>query len=281
VIIIPIGLFISLIEALVSFVTPESRAKREYNAGNDNYEVRSYDQAIAGYSEAVRLKPEFWEAHNNRVLGYQAKGDYEAAIADFDQAFRLMPLSSEVLNNRGLAYRAIGAYDEAIADFNKAIEWDINSLHPAYYDNRGVAYWYKEEYDQAIADFNADVRAIVRHRLDLPPESAPDEADTVDQRLDERLAEFMFEEELPLIYTHRGLAYLSKEDVDKALSDFDRAIKLRPTLALAFYLRGVTYRTAGNYDRAVNDFRQVIDLGNDPGLQSEAEKQLLELGVNP
>ncbi len=284
VIFIPIGLIISLIVALVSLVTPESRAKREFSAGNDNYEVRSYEQAIARYDEAIRLKSDFWEAYNNRGLAQQAKGEYDRAIADFDQALKLNPVSaqtSEILDNRGLAYRAIGAYDEAIADFSEAIEQDSFALHPAYYDHRGVTYWYAEDYDKAIADFNAGIRAVVGHRLGLSLDPAPDEADTLDQRLDEQIADFTFKEELPLLYAHRGLAYLSIENADKALADLDRSIKLRPRLALGYYLRGVAYRLTGDGDRAVEDFRHVIALNNDPDLLRQAETQLRELGVTP
>jgi tetratricopeptide (TPR) repeat protein len=281
VIYIPIGLFVSLIVLLASLASPDGRAKRSFNAGNDDYDARRYDQAIARYDQAIRLKPGFGEAYNNRGLAHRAAGHYDRAIADFDQAVRLMSLSSEVYNNRGLAYRAIGAYDKAIADFSQAIEHDLFHTNEAYYDNRGVAYWYKDDHDRAIADFDAGIRAVAGDRVGLAPDPQPGEADTVDQGVDERLTAFQFEDDLPLLYAHRGLAYLSKGDLGQALADLNRSIKLRPTLALAYYLRGLAYRTAGDYERAVGDFRQVITLGNDPAMQSEAESQLRELGVNP
>jgi tetratricopeptide (TPR) repeat protein len=281
VIFVPIGLFVTLIALLVSLASPDGRAKRSYNAGNDDYNAHRYDQAIARYDEAIRLKPGFGEAYNNRGLAYQAMRDYEKAIADFDQAVKFMYGAASAYNNRGLAYRAMGAYDKAIADLSHAIERDTFSTNAAYYDNRGVTYCYRDEYEKAIADFDAAVRAIARSRLGLPHDPGPDEANTVDQRIDERLTEFRFEDELPLVYAHRGLAYLSKEQVGKALSDLDRSIKLQSNLALAYYLRGVAHRAAGDNDKAIDDFRQVIALDNDPAMQREAEAQLNELGVNP
>jgi tetratricopeptide (TPR) repeat protein len=284
VVVIPIGLFMSLITLIVSLINPDHRATSSFNAGNSFYDARNYAQASGKYEEAIRLKPTFGEAYNNRGLAYRAKGNDVQALADFDQAIRFMPSSSESYNNRGLVYRATGEYDKAIADFNQAIEHDYFYTTGTYFDNRGVTYCYKDDYDQAIADFDAAIRAIVRYRLNLPRTPEPDEADTantVDQSIDERLAGLRFEDVLPLVYAHRGLAYLANDNLDKAFSDLDRAIKLQPKLALAYYLRGVAYRASGHYDKAIDDFRKVIDLHDNSAVQRQAESQLDELGVKP
>ena len=74
---------------------------------------------------------------NARGVGKRAKGDLEGAIADFTKAIELNPEFAAAYNNRGGAKREKNDLDAAIADFTKAIE-----LKPAYavaYNHRGAA----------------------------------------------------------------------------------------------------------------------------------------------
>ena len=47
---------------------------------------------------------------------------------------------------------------------------------------------------------------------------------------------------------------------DRAIQDFDQAIKLNPNYAIAFYNRGNAYRLKGQHDRAIQDLDQAIKL---------------------
>jgi tetratricopeptide (TPR) repeat protein len=64
-------------------------------------------------------------------------------------------------------------------------------------------------------------------------------------------------------YYNRGIAYGSKGEYDRAIADFDQALKLRPDLAGAYCNRGIAYGTKGEYDRAIADFDQAIKLKPD------------------
>ena len=44
------------------------------------------------------------------------------AIADYSQAIRLRPTYAVAYNNRGVAYMASGYPDQALCDFNRAIQ---------------------------------------------------------------------------------------------------------------------------------------------------------------
>lgn len=45
--------------------------------------------ALQDYSEAIRLKPNYAIAFNNRGVARSAKGDIEGALQDFNEAVRL------------------------------------------------------------------------------------------------------------------------------------------------------------------------------------------------
>jgi tetratricopeptide (TPR) repeat protein len=59
-------------------------------------------------------------------------------------------------------------------------------------------------------------------------------------------------------YVARGLAWQSKGDSDRALADFNAAIKLNPKDALAYNNRGMLWRERGDSDRAIADFTTAI-----------------------
>jgi tetratricopeptide (TPR) repeat protein len=62
------------------------------------------------------------------------------------------------------------------------------------------------------------------------------------------------------IYYNRGNAYRDKGQYDRAIQDYDEAIRLDPKYADAFNNRGYTYNAKGQYDRAIKDFDEAIRL---------------------
>src|SRR5712691_4984687 len=55
---------------------------------------------------------------------------------------------------------------------------------------------------------------------------------------------------LAIAYTNRGNAYLNKGDNDRAIADYDQAIKLSASYADAFNGRGAAHDNKGEYDLA-------------------------------
>jgi tetratricopeptide (TPR) repeat protein len=81
---------------------------------------RDYARAIADYTGAIRLKPDFAHAWYNRGTAHQAQGDYDRAIADYTEAIRLQPTYFRAYKNRGLAYQAKGDSLRAGDDLSEA-----------------------------------------------------------------------------------------------------------------------------------------------------------------
>jgi tetratricopeptide (TPR) repeat protein len=64
-------------------------------------------------------------------------------------------------------------------------------------------------------------------------------------------------------YYNRGIVYAQKGDIDRAVADYDKAIQLKPDFADAYYSRGSVYKEKGDADRAIADFDQAIQLKPD------------------
>jgi tetratricopeptide (TPR) repeat protein len=107
-------------------------------------------KAIEYLDEAIRLKPNYSGAYNNRGNAYCNLGQYKRAIEDYNEAVRIKPDYAIAFGNRGGAYDNLGQHARAIEDYNQAI-----SLKPDYinaYINRGNVYLSEGTKDLGCAD---------------------------------------------------------------------------------------------------------------------------------
>jgi tetratricopeptide (TPR) repeat protein len=65
---------------------------------------------------------------------------------------------------------------------------------------------------------------------------------------------------LAIAYANRGNAYLNSGDNDRAIADYDQAIRLNPKFADALNGRGAAHDNKGEYDLAIADYDQAIKL---------------------
>ena len=114
------------------------------------------DEAIAFYTEAIRLDPKYAEAYFCRAHAYSNKQDYDHAIADYTEAIRVDPKYANAYHDRGWTYAyKICEYDRAIADYTECIRLDQPTKSTATYYNRANAYVNKGERAKAEADLAA------------------------------------------------------------------------------------------------------------------------------
>src|SRR5665647_2576040 len=65
---------------------------------------------------------------------------------------------------------------------------------------------------------------------------------------------------LAAFYSNRAAAYHDKGDLDRAIADYNEAIRLDPKHAKAFFGRGIAFSDKGDNDRAIADFNEAIRL---------------------
>ena len=131
-------------------------AETYFTWGNTKYYLGDYKGAIADYDSAIRLKPDYTDAYNNRGNAKGKLGQHLAAIADYDSTIRLNPDDADAYYNRGNAKDNLGQYVAAIADYDTTIR-----LEPDYtsaYNNRGLA---KARLNR-ISEAKRDVRTALR-----------------------------------------------------------------------------------------------------------------------
>ena len=65
------------------------------------------------------------------------------------------------------------------------------------------------------------------------------------------------------MYNNRGVAYHLQGQYQRAIQDFDQAIRLQPDNAIAYNNRGGDYGRMGQTQRAILDFDKAIELDPD------------------
>ena len=119
-------------------------------------EKGEYDRAIADYTEAIRIKPDYAEAYRNRGVAYAEKGEYDRAIADYTEAIRLKPDYAEAYYNRGIAYARKASTTKPSPTTRKPS--GSSRTMPRRTPIVALAYGAKGEYDRAIADCTEAIR---------------------------------------------------------------------------------------------------------------------------
>jgi Flp pilus assembly protein TadD len=137
------------------------RIKPHYAGAHNNLAVvlarqGRFDQAILHYSEALRLKADSAETHNNLGVALVQLGKIDAAIAHYIRALELQPNYAEAHNNMGNALAEQGNLDDAVFHFYRALE--LSSGYPKAHNNLGVALARQGKFDEAISHFNEALR---------------------------------------------------------------------------------------------------------------------------
>ena len=80
------------------------------------------DNAVASYRQAIEIKPDFAEAHNNLGTVLKDQGQFNAALISYRRVLKLKPDFAEAHNNLGVALKDTGQLDEALVSYRKAVE---------------------------------------------------------------------------------------------------------------------------------------------------------------
>ena len=169
-----------------------------FRLGNVYVAQNRLDEAIRQYREAIRLKPDYAEAHNNLGAAFLNKGQTAEAIGQFKEALRLKPDDAQAHNNLGAALLNQGRTDEAISQFQEAIR--LKPDDAGIRNNLRKALLKKGQLDEAICQFQEAIRL------------KPDDADA---------------------HNNLGAVLLEKGQIEEAISQLQEAIRLKPDNAEA------------------------------------------------
>ena len=241
--------------------------------GEDLVGAGRTDDAIAAFTEAVRIDRAAQRAYFDRSQALAKKGDLEGAIADLSEAIRLDPKDAAAFRLRALAYVYRNDNDRAIADLTSAIGLSNTvpgRLSPVEvflaYRSRAVLYDVKGLFGREIVDLTQMIDAYWKN---------PDLSESLGKAWGGGSTKVF----LGSIYKLRAQAYSRVTLFDKALQDLSIAIEFDPDHAAGAYNeRAQVEQKLGKRDQAISDYRSALKL--DPNMK-EPKEALARIGDNP
>jgi tetratricopeptide (TPR) repeat protein len=124
-----------------------------------------HEEARDAFMQAVRVKPDYADAHYNLGVAYGKSGKNKEAIEAFKQTIRFKPDYAEAQYGLGVAYGESGMYEEAREAFKQVIRFKPDYAEAHY--NLGIVYVMLKERDSDLDNAVVEMEKAV----DLSPES--------------------------------------------------------------------------------------------------------------
>lgn len=215
-----------------------------FNQGVSYETSGQYDLAVAEYTKAIEINPQYAKAYISRgAIYYSRKNQYDLAIGDYAKAIEINPQDPIAYTLRGHVYMSKRQYDLAVIDFSKSVE--LNPQDKRTYFNRGLVYYLERQYELAIADF--------RKTTELDPQDIQP-------------------------YYGCGEAHFAEGKYDLAVMDYTKVTEINPQISIAYYRKGLAYSQLKLNKNAVASFQQYIHATKpNPNICEDAKQRILEI----
>jgi tetratricopeptide (TPR) repeat protein len=233
------------------------------DTGLDAYEAGRFDEAIESFSRCLE-RADLPARDRAQILALRGMARFDSgsaadAVADFTEAMRVDPAEPASYYGRSQAYQQLGEHERALADLNEVLRLEPES--PVAYANRAVVYNYLQRSEEAFADAEMSIRLdpgnaaayCTRGRVFA-------EQGNFDDALDDFSTCIRLDPEAPLGYAGRGHAYFELGRLKRARRDLDMAIELGHVTGQICYERAVCLANLGRYGEAIADSSRAIEL---------------------
>jgi tetratricopeptide (TPR) repeat protein len=220
-------------------VTAAKNFNYYYDRGQKFYAKGDLVNAIASYTQAIRLNPRSADAFYNRGLAYYDSEDYYRAINDYSQSININP-QADAYNNRGLAYQYSDNKNQAAADYRTALR--LNPNYTLARDNLSKVEGDTDDEDEGRAGSGSKTGTTTTTKSTNTTKTADDYARIADD-------------------------YFDSNDFENAITNYTSVINLSPQNAAAFVRRGFSYHYTGKVTEAYDDYETAVRMS--PSLKSE------------
>lgn len=188
------------------------------------------DQAEADLTEVIKLVGETDSgAYEERGRFYFRNERYDAALADYVTGARLFPADGRFANGQGLTLTNQGRHDKALPQFDAAIGLDPTSA--IFVLGRAELYNRSKREQLALADYD---RALALGKLTRNDTSR--------------------------LRSGQGYAHLRLKNYQAAIVNLDLALELQPRHVNALKWRALAFERLGDIDRALRDYDSALKI---------------------
>ncbi len=213
-----------------------------YNTAQVYQAIGSHDEAIAHFTAAMELDPNYSEYFNERGNIHLKLGRWREARADYLQAIELSPPYHEVWTNLGQCHRLLGEPEAAVAAYSRALDLQPGNLLPLV--GRAQAHEMLGRREAAIADYSA--------ALAIDPAQ-------------------------PEILGNRAALHYEAGDLAACVADLDRAVAAAPRLPDLYQNRALVLADLGRLAEAAADLETALALDPETPEREEIERRIAAL----
>jgi tetratricopeptide (TPR) repeat protein len=225
---------------------------------------KRYREAIDCYKEALRLKPDYLEAHYRLADSAIWLGDFDLARYHLDKSLALDPSHYQSLNLAGYIYNETGKFPQAVEVLIKSLE--INPYNHEAHFNLSVALDALGRHEEAIREIEA--------ALALSPEHIPSlrnagiyysKAGNKDKALEYLFKAANLDAKSAEVHSDLGIALAEAGRAQEAVGHFEKAVNLKPEDPANNLNLALALLASGQFDRAEAFFEKTLRIDPSSG----------------
>ena len=259
----------SVVAAMDNISQPEAEAdgKRWLAYGNQLTRTLEFEKSVVAFDNAIG-KGEVLNGNYGKTLSLLILGEYEAAKTAIERAISLVPNDKYrpqyyyfwKYQSRILA--RLNKTDEALKAINEAIRLESNDLNLQI--EKATVLVQTKQYAAALAVFDKMTRQPSAY-LYFNLGSIKVQSGDINGALTDFDRAIKINPNYVDAYLMKSGIKVSLKDFNGAITDLDRAIKINPNYNIAYFMRATIYQNLKNYKNALADSSQAIELGNVKG----------------
>ena len=233
-----------------------------YNSGNAFSHLGQKEAAVSAYQKAIKLKPDFADAHIALGAALQDIGRNEAAISSYRQALAFRPDYAEAHYNLGGALEAAGKLDDAIMSLRQALTTKPDFSEAL--SKLGGIQFELGHFDDAVTSYG--------QALEIRPDNAENHNNlgaTLQKlgRLDAAILSYRraleIVPDLAGLHNNLGNALKALGRLDEASECYCHALDLKPDFAEAQNNLGTVQHQRGKIVEAMTSYQKAIEIDSD------------------
>ena len=212
-----------------------------------------HQQALAAYDQALRLKPDYVDALNNRASALIETKRFDEAVTAYDRLLALRPALFEASFNRGIALRELRRYGDALASYDRALA--LNPNHFMALHHRGICLDELRRHEEALASFD---KALAIKPDD--PELLNNRGIALDWLRRHEAAVASYDQALAIkpdyleALNNRASALIQLQRFDEALADYDKTLSFNPDYGPGHWNKSLLLLRLGSFEAGWREF---------------------------
>lgn len=223
------------------------------------------EEAMQSLNKAITINPNYYDAFSYRAAIFSINGQHQLALNDIQFALTDKQSDTSLLLLRAGYYYKCRKYDSSIIDYSNLLNLKLDKAKIYYY--RAKAFKLKGDFTNAINDYNKSSK--------LEPNNSYLHNDRGFLYLTQGKYELAIEDFSKTIefsnkfdsttissaYNNRAYCLYKQKQLDKALDEVNKAIKVLSTNSYAYKTRALIYIQLLNKVEACKDIEMSLSLG--------------------